>query len=76
MLGIGWPELLFLLALLLIVFRPEQLAQLARATGEFAGQFRRMGQRLRDDIEREWQEASAAPAKRPAPRHKEEPPAS
>ena len=77
MLGIGWPELLFLLVLLLIFFRPEQLAELARTAGEFAGQFWRMGQRLRDDVEREWRSDLAKPAAKhlPAPPPDGEPPA-
>ena len=54
MLGIGLPELLFLLALLVVAFRPEQLAELARTAGGLAGRLWQMGQQLRDEVEREW----------------------
>ncbi|MEW6325156.1 MAG: hypothetical protein AB1515_07190 [Nitrospirota bacterium] len=74
MLGIGWPEFLFLLALLLVVFRPEQLADLVRTAGEFSGQLLRMGRQLRDEVEREWQQAPPPSTKR-LPHPPEEPPA-
>jgi Sec-independent protein translocase protein TatA len=53
MLGIGLPELLFIVALLVVCFRPDQLAGLARTVGQFGGQLWRMSQGLRSEIERE-----------------------
>jgi Sec-independent protein translocase protein TatA len=60
MLGIGLPELLFVLVLLVVAFRPEQLAELARSGGHLAGRLWRMGQQLRDEVEREWKEEPPA----------------
>ena len=54
MFGVGLPEALFLLALLVMIFRPEQLAELARAVGGLAGRLRQVGQQFRDEVEREW----------------------
>jgi Sec-independent protein translocase protein TatA len=58
MFGVGLPEALFLLALLVLVFRPEQLAELARAVGGLAGRLRQVGQQFRDVVEREWPAAA------------------
>jgi len=53
MFGIGFPEFVVLLVILLIVFKPEQLAEMARVAGRLAGQLREMGQRAREEMERE-----------------------
>lgn len=71
MLGIGFPELVVILILLLIVFRPEQLVELVRDAGGLAGRFWRAGQELREQMESEM--AQAAEWERPGRRPKAPP---
>jgi len=72
MLGIGFPELVVILILLLIVFRPEQLVELVRAAGGLAGRFWQAGQELREQFEEEL--AQTTEWKRPGPRPQTPPP--
>jgi sec-independent protein translocase protein TatA len=65
MLGIGFPELVVILILLLIVFRPEQLVELVRVAGGLAGRFWRAGQEIREQMEEEL--TRAAEWERPHP---------
>jgi len=68
MLGIGFPELVVILILLLIVFRPEQLVELVRVAGGLAGRFWRAGQEIREQMEEELKRAAEwdRPGTRPA----------
>jgi Sec-independent protein translocase protein TatA len=52
-LGIGFPELVVILILLLVVFRPEQLVELVRTAGGLAERLRRTGREIRDQVEGE-----------------------
>ncbi|HTP41398.1 MAG TPA: twin-arginine translocase TatA/TatE family subunit [Nitrospiria bacterium] len=72
MLGIGFPELVVILILLLIVFRPEQLVELVRAAGGLAGRFWQAGQEIREQIEEEL--ARSAEWERPGTRTETPPP--
>jgi Sec-independent protein translocase protein TatA len=56
-LGIGFPELVVILILLLVVFRPEQLVELVRAASGLAERFWRAGQELREQVEGELRTA-------------------
>jgi Sec-independent protein translocase protein TatA len=67
MFGVGLPEALFLLALLVMIFRPEQLAELARAVGGMAGRLRQVGQQFRDEVEKEWPVGATFPEPPPEP---------
>jgi sec-independent protein translocase protein TatA len=73
MLGIGFPELVVILVLLLIVFRPEQLVEMVRAVGGLAGQFWQAGQEIREQIEEElartaeWERSGPRPETPPPP---------
>jgi Sec-independent protein translocase protein TatA len=66
-LGIGFPELVVILILLLIVFRPEQLVDLVRVAGGLAGRFWRAGQEIREQMEEELTRAAEweQPGRRP-----------
>lgn len=57
MLGIGFPELVVILILLLVVFRPEQLVELVRTAGGLAERFWRAGQEIREQVEGELRTA-------------------
>jgi Tat protein translocase TatB subunit len=60
--GIGFPELLLILAIALIVLGPEKLPQIARAIGRGLGEVRRATEEVRAEIERG---AVEAPSKKP-----------
>lgn len=68
MLGIGFPELVVILILLLMVFKPDQLIELVRGAGGLAGRFWRAGQEIREQMEEELTRAAEweRPVKRPS----------
>jgi Tat protein translocase TatB subunit len=53
MFNIGFPELLLILAVALLVVGPSKLPELARSMGKAFSQFRRMADDVRDTIEHE-----------------------
>jgi Sec-independent protein translocase protein TatA len=57
MLGIGFPELVVILVLLLVVFKPEQLVELVRGAGGLAERLWRTGQEMREQVEGELRAA-------------------
>jgi Sec-independent protein translocase protein TatA len=71
MLGIGFPELVVILILLLIVFTPDQLVELVRGAGGLAGRFWRAGQEIREQMEEEliraaeWERSDKRPTATP-----------
>jgi len=70
MLGIGFPELVVILVLLLVLFKPEQLVELVRVTGGLAERLWRTGQEIREEVEGELR---AAEWERPKDDHVERP---
>lgn len=52
MFGIGFPELLLILAIALVILGPEKLPQIARAIGRGLGEVRRATEEVRAEIER------------------------
>jgi len=58
MLGIGFPELVVILVLLLVLFKPEQLVDVVRVAGSLAERLRRAGQEIRDQVEGELHAAT------------------
>lgn len=53
MFNIGFPELILILVVALLVVGPSKLPELARTMGKAFGQFRRMADDVRDTIEQE-----------------------
>ena len=53
MFNIGFPELILILVVALLVVGPSKLPELARSMGKAFGQFRRMADEVRDTIEQE-----------------------
>ncbi|HAR95982.1 MAG TPA: twin-arginine translocase subunit TatB [Deltaproteobacteria bacterium] len=53
MFNIGFPELLIILAVALLVVGPSKLPELARSIGKAFGQFKRMADDVRDTIDQE-----------------------
>lgn len=51
MFGIGMPELLVILAVLLVVIGPKKLPDLARSLGKGYGEFKRATRDLRDSLD-------------------------
>lgn len=50
--SLGWPEILFILVIALIIFGPRKLPQLGRTLGESLAQFRRAS----EDFKRSWEQ--------------------
>jgi sec-independent protein translocase protein TatB len=53
MFNIGFPELILILVVALLVVGPSKLPELARSMGKAFGQFRRMADDVRDTLEQE-----------------------
>ena len=51
--GIGWPELLLIALVVLIVFGPRRLPEIAEAFGSSIKKFRRATQDVKDEVKRE-----------------------
>lgn len=62
MFGIGFPELLLILAIALVILGPEKLPQIARAIGRGLGEVRRATEEVRAEIEKGTAEEPAKPA--------------
>lgn len=64
MFGIGFPELLLILAIALVILGPEKLPQIARAIGRGLGEIRRATEEVRAEIEKGGGEE---PSEKPEP---------
>ncbi|WP_456434990.1 Sec-independent protein translocase subunit TatA/TatB [Methanopyrus sp.] len=51
--GLGTSELLLILAVILLLFGPKKLPELARAIGEAVGEYRRAQRRVEWELEAE-----------------------
>lgn len=51
----GWPEIIFILVIVLLLFGAKKLPELARGIGQSLGEFKK----ARDEFEREIQKSSA-----------------
>jgi len=57
MFGIGFPELILLLAIALIALGPEKLPQIARLLGKSLHEIRKAAEEVRASVEKEVDEA-------------------
>ncbi len=53
--NIGFPEMLFIFVVALLVFGPKKLPELGRSLGKGIAEFRRASAELRNSLEREIQ---------------------
>jgi TatA/E family protein of Tat protein translocase len=68
--NLGVPELLFIFVIALLVFGPKRLPELGRSLGKGLSEFKKATNGIKDQIEREIQNAeveSAVEAARPKP---------
>ena len=59
--NLGLPEILVVLALALLVFRPRRLPELGKSLGQGIREFRKSTQGLRDDLEATLKDDPAKP---------------
>ena len=74
MLGLGWPELLIILLVVMLLFGSTRLPKLARSLGEASKEFKK-GVNEREQEEQAAQTTPAAPPPAPAPAAPAPPPA-
>jgi sec-independent protein translocase protein TatA len=55
---IGWPELLVILGLVLIIFGPRRLPEIAEAFGKSIRKFRKATKDATDEVKKELQDVS------------------
>ncbi len=55
--GLGWPEILLILALVLVLFGPKRLPEIAEAFGKSIGKFKSATREATDEVKREINEA-------------------
>jgi len=63
--GIGGPELLIILVIILLLFGAKKLPELARGLGKSMKEFKKAAQEVQDDFNEAME--SAEPEKKPAP---------
>ena len=66
MFGIGFPELLVILVVALLVFGPAKLPELARSLGRGLAEFRRASSDLRESLHEASEEPRIEPPQPPA----------
>lgn len=59
----GWPEILFILLIILVLFGAKRLPELARGLGQSLNEFRK----AREDFDREVKKTAATIEAKPAP---------
>lgn len=60
MLGLGWQEVIIILALLLLVFGPTQLPKIARDLGKAVGEFQKASSGIMKEIDKATSDATKA----------------
>ena len=52
---LGWPEMMFIMVLALVLFGPKKLPEIGRTVGKAIGEFRKASSELKSTFEREMQ---------------------
>jgi sec-independent protein translocase protein TatA len=64
--GLGGPELLVIMFIVLVLFGANRLPELARGIGKSVREFKKAASGVEDEIRRALEEAPVPPAKKPA----------
>ena len=70
---LGWPEIVAILAVVLLLFGAKKLPELAKGLGSGIKEFKKASRDVQDEIERSTTEEPTAPRKPEAPAHPTEP---
>jgi sec-independent protein translocase protein TatA len=60
---LGWPEIVAILAVVLLLFGAKKLPELARGLGKGINEFKKASRDVQDEIERSTEEPPPAPRK-------------
>jgi len=63
---LGWPEIVAILAVVLLLFGAKKLPELARGLGKGINEFKKASRDVQDEIERSVEEPPPAPRSPPA----------
>lgn len=63
---LGWPEIVAILAVVLLLFGAKKLPELARGLGKGINEFKKASREVQDEIERAVEEPPPAPRPPPA----------
>jgi sec-independent protein translocase protein TatA len=64
---LGWPEIVAILAVVLLLFGAKKLPELARGLGTGIKEFKKASREVQDELERSIEEPPAPPRKPDAP---------
>jgi sec-independent protein translocase protein TatA len=64
---IGWPEMVGILLVVLILFGARKLPELARGLGQGIKEFKKATREVNDDLQRAFEEEPPPPPQRPPP---------
>lgn len=71
---LGWPEIVAILAVVLLLFGAKKLPELAKGLGSGIKEFKKASRDMQDEIERSTADEPPAPPRKPeAPAHPTEP---
>ncbi len=70
---LGWPEIMGILIVVLILFGAKKLPELARGLGSGIKEFKKATQDVQDDLQSALNDDQYTPPRRPAPRREPEP---
>lgn len=72
--NVGFPEMIFIFVIALLIFGPKKLPELGRSLGKGLSEFRRASSELRGSLEREMQNLEQdvkSAESQPVPQHEE-----